>query len=59
MNQDRFLYLHAKEKRLQKTFMENIVLYQDMLIQLGVNSETVHMNACRIEHVISDESFKS
>lgn len=29
-----------------------------MPVQLGVDSKTAQINACWIEHVISDESFK-
>jgi Mn-dependent DtxR family transcriptional regulator len=31
-------------------------LLRDWLISLGVNAETAGMDACRIEHVISEES---
>ena len=30
-----------------------------MLIKLGVNEETATADACKIEHVISDESFEA
>ena len=30
-----------------------------MLVMLGVDKETAMMDACRIEHVISDESFRA
>ena len=30
-----------------------------MLISLGVNRETATLDACRMEHVISEESFKA
>ena len=32
-------------------------LIAEMLVQLGVNKETAADDACKIEHVISDESF--
>ena len=30
-----------------------------MLIHLGVSEETAEADACRMEHVISDESFQA
>lgn len=36
---------------------ERHTLLSDMLITLGVNPETAVEDACRIEHVISEESF--
>lgn len=34
-------------------------LLSHMLVMLGVDEETVVMDACRIEHVISNESFRA
>jgi Mn-dependent DtxR family transcriptional regulator len=30
-----------------------------MLVELGVSEKTASEDACRIEHVISDETFKA
>ena len=41
-----------------KTYEKHVTL-RDMLISLGVNKETATLDACRMEHVISEESFKA
>mgnify|MGYP003560339357 FL=1 len=41
-----------------KTYEKHVTL-RDMLISLGVNRETATLDACRMEHVISEESFKA
>ncbi|MDO4617814.1 MAG: metal-dependent transcriptional regulator [Lachnospiraceae bacterium] len=38
---------------------ERHTLLSDMLISLGVNPTVAAEDACRIEHVISDESFQA
>ena len=38
---------------------ERHVLLRDWLISLGVNEETAANDACRIEHVISAETFEA
>jgi len=41
----------------ERTF-ERHSLIRDVLIALGVSEETAREDACRIEHVISEESFE-
>ena len=38
---------------------ERHTVIRDMLIHLGVDEETATQDACRIEHVISDKSFRA
>ncbi|MCI7605473.1 MAG: metal-dependent transcriptional regulator [Spirochaetales bacterium] len=42
----------------EKTYEKHITL-RDMLVSLGVDKNTATLDACRIEHVISEESFKA
>ena len=42
----------------EKIYQRHTVL-RDMLIHLGVDEETATQDACRIEHVISDKSFRA
>lgn len=42
----------------EKIFERHTVLSQ-VLMRLGVSEETATADACRIEHVISDESFRA
>lgn len=46
------------EEIAKKTYEKHVTL-RDMLISLGVNRETATLDACRMEHVISEESFKA
>lgn len=45
-------------ERAAKIYERHTVL-ADMLMRLGVDKETATEDACRIEHVISDESFQA
>jgi Mn-dependent DtxR family transcriptional regulator len=42
----------------QKIYERHVVL-SNVLIRLGVSEETALQDACRIEHVISDETFEA
>lgn len=49
------------DKGLQKakTIYERHIVLSKYLIRLGVDKEIAEEDACRIEHVISDESFEA
>lgn len=57
-SQDKFFYLIHAGKEIAEHIYEKHSTSSDMLIQFGVNSETTQMDVCRIEHVISNESFQ-
>ena len=46
------------EEIANKTYEKHVTL-RYMIISLGVNKETATLDACRMEHVISEESFKA
>ena len=46
------------EKIAKKIYERHTVLSQ-LLMELGVSPKTASEDACRIEHVISDETFKA
>jgi len=48
----------AGETVAEKIFERHTIL-SDLLISLGVDAATAANDACRIEHVISDESFEA
>jgi len=52
-----FIKLTRKGSLVAKKIYERHVVLSDMLITLGVDRETALEDACRIEHVISDQSF--
>ena len=54
-------YIHLTEKGLafaEKILDRHTILTQ-LLIRLGVSRDTAVNDACRIEHVISDETFEA
>lgn len=56
---DGFITLLDKGKQIAEKMYERHVFISDFLISLGVNEETAVKDACRIEHVISPESFNA
>ncbi len=54
-------YLTLTEAGLEvaEKMYERHTLLTDFLVRLGVNGETAAEDACKIEHVISDESFEA
>lgn len=54
-----YIHLLKKGQEIAENIYERHTTISDLLIKLGVNSETAVQDACRIEHVISDETFNA
>lgn len=54
-----FIYLTETGKELAETIYERHLLLSSWLERLGVSPETAAEDACRMEHVISPESFEA
>ncbi len=54
-----FLFLTPSGTEIAQKIYERHTLISQMLMQLGVSSETAAADACKIEHAISDESFQA
>ena len=52
-----FIYLTESGKEIAEMIYERHELLSNWLIKLGVDKEIAAEDACRIEHVISKESF--
>jgi Mn-dependent DtxR family transcriptional regulator len=52
-----FIYLTDSGREIAEMIYERHELLTDWLVRLGVDKETAAQDACRIEHVISKESF--
>ena len=52
-----FIHLTDKGRALAEKILDRHTILTHLLIRLGVNAETASNDACRIEHVISDETF--
>ncbi|MCL2698138.1 MAG: metal-dependent transcriptional regulator [Oscillospiraceae bacterium] len=56
---DGFISLTKSGLKIAKTMYERHTLISDWLISLGVDKETALCDACKIEHDISEQSFKA
>lgn len=57
VDSDGYIILTEEGKKVAQTMFERHTLISDCLINLGVDKEIAIEDACRIEHVISAESF--
>ena len=58
MDSDYFLHLTDVGREVAEQIYEKHRFFTDRLIAAGVDPKTAEADACRIEHVISDESFQ-
>ena len=58
MDEDYFLHLTDIGREVAEQIYEKHRFFTERLIEAGVDPETAERDACRIEHVISEESFK-
>lgn len=54
-----FIYLTESGREIAEMIYERHELLSEWLIRLGVDPKTATEDACRIEHVISKESFEA
>lgn len=54
-----FITLTEEGLEIAERMYERHTLLTDFLVGLGVDAETAAEDACRIEHVISEESFEA
>lgn len=59
MDTDGFIKLTDKGRAVAETMLERHTLISNWLVRLGVDKNTAVEDACRIEHVISRESFRA
>lgn len=57
MDQDKFLHLTFTGKEIAERILEKHCTLSDIFLQIGVDPDTAQADACRIGHVLSDESF--
>ena len=58
MDGDHFLHLTDLGREVAEATYEKHRFFTDWLIEAGVDPETAERDACRIEHVISEETFE-
>lgn len=54
-----YIYLTPSGSKIAKNIYERHQVLTDALIRLGVPTHIAEEDACRIEHVISEESFQA
>ena len=57
MDEDHFLHLTDVGHEVAEKIYERHCFFTEQLIAAGVDPKTAEADACRIEHIISDESF--
>ena len=55
---DHFLHLTEQGRIIAEKIYERHRFFTDRLIEAGVDPKTAEADACRVEHVISDETFR-
>ena len=58
MDSDYFLHLTDVGREVAEQIYEKHRFFTDRLIEAGVDPETAERDACRMEHVISESSFR-
>ena len=57
MDESGYLHLTAAGRKIAETMYERHTLLSDWLIYLGVDPQKAVEDACRMEHILSAESF--
>ena len=57
MDEDHFLHLTDVGREVAEKIYKRHCFFTEQLIAAGVDPKTAEADACRIEHIISDESF--
>ena len=57
MDENHFLHLTDVGREVAEKIFERHCFFTEQLIAAGVDPRTAEADACRIEHIISDESF--
>lgn len=59
VDEDGSLSLTEASREIAEKIYDRHTVLADFLVRLGVDQETAIKDACRIEHVISDQSFQA
>ena len=54
-----FIHLTDKGLSLAEKILNRHTILTELLVRMGISRETASNDACRIEHVISDETFEA
>lgn len=59
IDDDGHIHLTDSGREVAEKIMNRHTLLTQLLVQLGVSRETASADACKMEHVISDETFEA
>ena len=59
LNSSKILHLTPEGEQIARSTYQRHCFFTDMLKSIGVDSKTAAEDACRIEHVISEETFQA
>ena len=59
VNEEGHIHLTDNGRALAEKILNRHTILTDLLVRLGVSRETASNDACRIEHVVSDETFEA
>lgn len=59
VSEEGYITLTKSGKKLAKSVYERHQFFKDWLMKLGVDEKTANEDACSIEHVITDKTFKA
>lgn len=59
LDENKFINLTKKGKKIADETYKRHCFFTTMLEKIGVSKEVAQEDACRIEHVISDETFEA
>lgn len=59
VTEEGFIYLTESGKEIAEMVYERHEVISECLVKLGVDKEIADEDACRIEHILSEESFEA
>lgn len=59
VTEEGFIYLTDSGKAIAEMVYERHEIISSILVKLGVSKEVADEDACRIEHILSEESFEA
>ena len=59
MDESGYLTLTESGRKIAEKIYERHVVLEKLLISIGVSPETAERDACKIEHVVSEETFET
>ncbi|MGI6006497.1 MAG: metal-dependent transcriptional regulator [Ruminococcus sp.] len=58
MDEERYIHLTKKGQEIAEKIYERHCFFREQLMAAGIDKATAEKDACRLEHAISEESFK-